>query len=69
VEKTVDYYMSLPYTVELEFGRLEYRASVKNLPGCKVTVKRLRQEGEKVRLRSQNGGYENIVGLVADVKV
>jgi hypothetical protein len=39
VEKTVDYYMGLPYTVELEFGGVEYRASVKELPGCKATVK------------------------------
>jgi hypothetical protein len=38
VEKTIDYYMDLPYTVELEFGGVEYRASVKELPGCKATV-------------------------------
>ena len=29
MEKTVDYYMGLPYTVELEFGGVEYWASVK----------------------------------------
>jgi predicted RNase H-like HicB family nuclease len=39
VEKTVDYYMSLPYTVELEFHGEEYRAWVKELPGCQVVVK------------------------------
>ena len=38
MEKTVDYYMNLPYTVELELGRVEYRASVKELPGCKATA-------------------------------
>jgi hypothetical protein len=42
VEKTVDYYMGLPYTLEPELDGVEYRASVKELPGCKATVKRLR---------------------------
>lgn len=40
--KTVDYYMSLPYQVELEmqddFGHPEYRAFIKELPGCGATV-------------------------------
>jgi repressor LexA len=33
--------------------------------GEEATVKRLRREGETVRLRSQNGGYEDIVTQVA----
>jgi len=37
VEKSVDYYMSLPYTVELESSGEWYRASIKELP-CMVTV-------------------------------
>jgi repressor LexA len=37
--------------------------------GEEATVKRLRREGEKVRLRSQNGGYEDIVVPAEDVKV
>src|SRR5215213_9326355 len=39
------------------------------LKGEEATVKRLRQEGETVRLRSQNGGYEDIVVPAEDVKV
>jgi repressor LexA len=39
------------------------------LRGEEATVKRLRREGEKVRLRSQNGGYEDIVVPAEDVKV
>src|SRR5215204_344078 len=39
------------------------------LRGEEATVKRLRREGETVRLRSQNGGYEDIVVPAADVKV
>jgi predicted RNase H-like HicB family nuclease len=38
VEKSVDYYMSLPYTVELEPDGKRYRASVEELPGCYATV-------------------------------
>ncbi len=34
-----------------------------------ATVKRLRREGEKVRLRSQNGGYEDIVVPANEVRV
>ncbi len=37
--------------------------------GEETTVKRLRREGEKVRLRSQNGGYEDIVVPAEDVKI
>ncbi len=37
--KSVDYYMNLPYTIELEFGKLECRAWVKELRGCRATVK------------------------------
>jgi hypothetical protein len=37
VEKSVDYYMSLPYTVELESSGEWYRASIKELP-CMATV-------------------------------
>jgi SOS-response transcriptional repressor LexA len=32
-------------------------------------VRRLRREGEKVRLRSQNGGYEDIVVPTEDANV
>jgi repressor LexA len=39
------------------------------LRGEEATVKRLRREGEKVRLRSQNGEYEDIVVPAEDVKV
>ena len=39
------------------------------LRGEEATVKRLRREGEMVRLRSQNGGYEDIVVPAEDVKV
>lgn len=39
MEKSVDYYMSLPYTVELRPDGKRYRASVKELPGCTATVK------------------------------
>src|SRR5215217_294165 len=39
------------------------------LKGEEATVKRLRREGETVRLRSQNGGYEDIVVPAEDVKV
>jgi hypothetical protein len=42
VKKTVDYYMSLPYQVELErvdvFGRPEIRASIRELRGCGARV-------------------------------
>jgi hypothetical protein len=37
VEKSADYYMSLPYTVELESSGEWYRASIKELP-CMATV-------------------------------
>jgi repressor LexA len=38
--------------------------------GEETIVKRLRREGEMVRLRSQNGGYEDIVVVPAeDVKI
>jgi len=37
VEKSVDYYLSLPYTVELESSEAWYRASIKELP-CMGTV-------------------------------
>ena len=37
--------------------------------GEETTVKRLCREGEKVRLRSQNGGYEDIVVPAEDVKI
>jgi repressor LexA len=39
------------------------------LRGEEATVKRLRREGETVRLRSQNGGYEDIMVPAEDVKV
>jgi repressor LexA len=39
------------------------------LRGEEATVKRLRREGETVRLRSQNGGYEDIIVPAEDVKV
>ena len=39
------------------------------LKGEEATVKRLRREGEKVRLRSQNGGHEDIVVPAEEVKV
>lgn len=38
MEKTVDYYMGLHYTVELKPARGGYRASIKELPECTVTV-------------------------------
>jgi repressor LexA len=37
--------------------------------GEEATVKRLRREGETVRLRSQNGGYEDILVSAEDVKI
>jgi repressor LexA len=37
--------------------------------GEEATVKRLRREGEKVRLRSQNGEYEDIVLPAEEVRV
>jgi repressor LexA len=39
------------------------------LKGEEATVKRLLREGEKVRLRAQNGGHEDIVIPAEDVKV
>lgn len=54
MEKTVDYYMDLPYTVELKFGRVEYRASVKELPGCKASVKASESVGELWRLLKED---------------
>jgi len=39
------------------------------LRGEEATVKRLRREGEMVRLRSQNGGYEDIVVSAEEVKI
>ena len=39
------------------------------LRGEEVTVKRLRREGEMVRLRSQNGEYEDIVVPAKDAKI
>ena len=38
MEKSVDYYMSLPYTVELESSGEWYRASIKELPVCTAEV-------------------------------
>jgi hypothetical protein len=38
VEKFVDYYMNLPYKVELKFYGEECRASIKELPACQATV-------------------------------
>jgi hypothetical protein len=38
VEKSIDYYMNLPYTVELESSGEGYRASIKELPVCTVEV-------------------------------
>jgi predicted RNase H-like HicB family nuclease len=38
VEKSIDYYMNLPYTVELESSGDGYRASIKELPACMATV-------------------------------
>lgn len=39
MEKSVDYYMALPYTVELTSDRKWYRASVKEMPECRATAK------------------------------
>ena len=38
MEKPIDYYMSLPYTVELESDGEGYRASIKELPACMAAV-------------------------------
>ena len=38
MEKNVDYYMSLRYTIELKPSREGYRASIKELPECRATV-------------------------------
>ncbi|MDQ5809695.1 MAG: hypothetical protein M3358_02890 [Actinomycetota bacterium] len=38
MEKSIDYYMSLPYTVELEPDGEGYRASIRELPACMATV-------------------------------
>jgi predicted RNase H-like HicB family nuclease len=39
VRETIrDYYLSLPYTVELKRGGEGYRASIKELPECTATV-------------------------------
>lgn len=39
MRKSVDYYMNLPYTVELTSNRKWYRASVKEMPECRATAK------------------------------
>ena len=39
MEKSVDDYMDLPYTVELTSDRKWYRASVKEMPECRATAK------------------------------
>ena len=38
VKRSVDYYMGLPYTVELRRGGEGFRASIKELPECTATV-------------------------------
>jgi hypothetical protein len=54
VEKSVDYYMSLPYTVELKAGKVVYGASVKELPGCKASVKASESVEELWRLLKED---------------
>jgi hypothetical protein len=54
VEKTIDCYMSLPYTVELEFAGVEYRASVKELLGCKATAEGSESVEERWRLLKED---------------
>src|SRR5829696_8291867 len=55
--------------VEEDEDPLDGTVVVALLRGEEATVKRLRREGETVRLRSQNGGYEDIVVPAEDVKV
>ena len=59
MEKSVDYYMSLPYTVELESSGEWYQASIKELP-CMATVGASESVEELWRLlrESQRGWIE-----------
>ena len=54
MEKTVDYYMSLPYTIELELDSFGYHASIQELPQCTVTVNASENVGELWRLLEEN---------------
>src|SRR5215212_3945036 len=53
VEKSVDYYMNLPYTVELASDGEWYQASIKELP-CMVTVSASKSVEELWRLLKED---------------
>ena len=57
VKKSVDYYMGLPYTVELKRGGEGYRASIKELPECTATVP-ASESVEKLWQRLENAQRE-----------
>jgi hypothetical protein len=54
MEKSVDYYMSLPYTVELESSGEWYRASIKELPLCMAEVSASESVEKLWRLLKEN---------------
>ena len=60
MEKSVDYYMSLPYTVELESSGEGDRASIKELPVCTAEVSASGSVAELWRLlkEAQRGSIE-----------
>lgn len=57
MKKSVDYYMGLPYTVELKRGGEGYRASIKELPECTATVP-ASESVEKLWQRLENAKRE-----------
>lgn len=69
MEKSVDYYMSLSYTVELEPDGKGYRASVEELPGCYATVGASEDVGElwKRLEKAQRKRIEQLMGLGEEV--
>jgi hypothetical protein len=69
VDKPVDYYMSLPYTVELTPDGQGYRASVEELPGCYATVDASEDVGElwKRLEKAQRERIEQLLGLGEEV--
>ncbi len=69
MEGTVEHYMGLPYTVELKPHGKGYRASVKELLGCEVTMKASEGVGELWgRLKeAQRARIEELLELGDDV--
>ncbi len=54
MEKTVDYYMSLPYAVELKCYEDTFRASIKELPECTAAVPAFDRVDKLWRLLEKN---------------